>query len=97
MHIINLRLLNSFAEKHAEARKSLTAWKEITELAIWKKKQDVLISFPNAKLIQNNRARFQIVHNKYRIIAEVFYTDLFVEIRFIGTHAEYDSIDPSTI
>ena len=97
MVIINLRLLDLFARNHAVARKSLATWKKSTEEANWKKKQDVLVSFPNAKIIKNNRARFEILHNKYRLIAEVFYDDAFVEIRFIGTHTEYDKIDPSLI
>lgn len=97
MDIINLRLLDVFAKKHADSRKSLSTWKMVTEQSVWKKKQDVLASFPNAKMIQNNRARFEIVHNKYRLIAEVFYDDDYVEIRFIGTHSEYDKIDPSTV
>lgn len=97
MLIINLRLLDVFAKKHADSRKSLATWKMVTEESVWKKKQDVLVSFPNAKMIQNNRAGFEIMHNKYRLIAVVFYDDVYVEIRFIGTHTEYDKIDPSTV
>jgi mRNA interferase HigB len=97
MIIINLRLLDVFAKKHADARKSLAVWKMVTEQAAWKKRQDVLNSFPNAKMLANNRARFEIMHNKYRLIAEVFYDDKYVEIRFIGTHSDYDKIDPTTI
>lgn len=97
MKIVNLTLLETFSKKHADARKSLSAWKTAIEEAIWKKKQDILISFPKAKILPNNRARFEIVHNKYRMIVEVFYEDGFIEIRFIGTHNEYDKIDATTI
>lgn len=58
---------------------------------------DILHSFRDAKMIKNNRARFEIQHNKYRLIAEVHYADGIVEIRFIGTHSEHDKINPSTI
>lgn len=97
MVIINIRALFQFGKRHADARKSLATWQKITETASWKKKQDILATFANAKIIQNNRVRFEITHNKYRLIAEVFYADAFIEIRFIGTHAEYDKIDPATI
>jgi len=90
-------LLERFAIEHSETRKSLATWKKITEDATWKMKQDILNSFPNAKMIKNNRARFEIVHNKYRLIAEIFYEQDRVDIRFIGTHNEYDKIDPSSI
>lgn len=86
-----------FAKKHSTARKSLSTWKKSVEESNWKTKQDVLRSFPGAKMVKNNRARFEILHNKYRLIAEVFYADSFVEVRFIGIHSEYDRIDPSTI
>jgi mRNA interferase HigB len=97
MLIIYLEKLNDFAKNHAHARKSLATWAAATEKSTWKNKQDVLRDFPKAKMIGNNRARFEIVHNTYRLITYIDYNDQIVEIRFIGTHNEYDRIDPATI
>jgi mRNA interferase HigB len=97
MIVFYLERLNDFAKKHADSRKSLATWKATTEEAIWNNKQDVLKDFPKAKMIANNRAKFEIVHNTYRLIAFIDYDDQVVEVRFIGTHNEYERIDPSTI
>lgn len=97
MIVINQRLLDTFSLKHASARKSIATWKKITEDVTWKKKLDILNSFPNAKILQNKRARFEIVHNKFRLIGEISFEQQIVEVRFIGSHTEYDRINPSTI
>ena len=97
MTIINLLKLEKFSLKHSNARKSLSAWKVVTETAGWEKKQDVLNDFPNAKMIRNSRARFEILHNTYRLVAEIDYDDYIVDVRFIGTHNEYDKINAETI
>ncbi len=97
MLIINPILLNHFAKQHANARRSLAAWRKATEEANWKKSQDVLRDFPNAKMLPNKRARFEILHNTYRLVAELDYEDGILDIRFIGTHNEYDKIDATTI
>ena len=97
MTIVNQRLLDTFCRKHASTRKSIATWKKITEEATWKMKQDILNSFPNAKILSNKRARFEIVHNKFRLIGEISFDQQIVEVRFIGTHTEYDRINPSII
>lgn len=97
MKIIQPMLLEKFARQHANARRSLAAWRKAVEDAHWKKNQDVLKDFPNAKMLPNKRARFEILHNTYRLVAELYYEDGLLDIRFIGTHSEYDKTDAATI
>ena len=97
MQIVYLKKFLDFSTKHSDSRKSLASWKAVTEKVAWNNKQDVLNSFPKAKIIKNNRAIFEILHNNYRLIAQIDYEDQIVQIRFISTHAEYDNINAETI
>ena len=97
MLIVGLELIRKFAQQHANSRKSLATWKSDVENAVWNCKQDVLKDFPKAKMIADIRARFEILHNTYRLIIKINYLDQVVRVRFIGTHNEYDRIDPTAV
>lgn len=47
--------------------------------------------------VGDNRIIFDIAGNRYRLIVHVAYEFQRVLIKFIGTHSEYDRIDPETV
>ncbi len=53
--------------------------------------------FRSADILVNDRVVFNIGGNKYRLITAVHYRGKRVFIRFIGTHAEYDTIDAAAV
>lgn len=97
MKVIGRKKLQEFQRKHADSSNSIAAWYTVTAKATWEKSQDVLDDFPRAKVINSERVRFRITGNKYRLVVEVDYKDKIVEVRFIGTHEEYDKIDAKTV
>jgi mRNA interferase HigB len=97
MQIVYQKKLQDFAKKQADAANSVSTWRKVVLEAKWKKGTDILADFPKAKLIPAKRARFKIVGNKYRLIIEVDYDDGVVEVRFIGTYAEYDEVDAGSV
>ena len=47
--------------------------------------------------VADNRIVFDIGGNNYRLVVHVAYAYKRVLVKFIGTHAQYDKIDPETV
>jgi mRNA interferase HigB len=65
--------------------------------ADWASPSAVKAQFRSASVLQDNRVVFNIAGNQYRLIVKINYPYRIVYIRFIGTHADYDAIDATTI
>jgi mRNA interferase HigB len=50
-----------------------------------------------ASLVRGNRVVFNISGNNYRLVARVNYRAQVVDIRFFGTHSEYDKVDVASV
>lgn len=97
MEITNRYKLAEFIRKHSIAHKALNLWIERIEGLYWKNHNELKADFPGADYVGNNRYVFNLKGNKYRIIVIVVYFAGELNIRFAGTHAEYDKIDAKNI
>jgi len=70
----------------------LAKWVDDVSKAKWKNHNELKIDYPSADYVGNKRYVFNIKGNHYRlVIAAVFIAEI-IEVRFLGTHAEYDKI-----
>ena len=97
MRIISKAPLREFWEKHPTAELPLKAWFKDVLAADWATPNDVKAQYGSASIIADNRLVFNIKGNDFRLIVRVNYEFSVVYIRFIGTHATYDTIDAAAI
>ena len=89
--------MRDFWERHPDAEQALRAWYADARRAQWNNPQDIRNTYVSASIIANNRVVFNIRGNTYRLIVAINYPLHIVYIRFIGTHADYDQIDATTV
>lgn len=97
MRVISKKILREFWEKHSDSEQQLKSWFQETSNAEWNSPNDIIIEYPSASILSNNRVVFNIKGNKYRLIVRINYDYKMAWIRFVGTHAEYDKIDANKI
>lgn len=101
MHIISRKRLREFWEIHPDAVQPLSAWHSEVERASWRTPVDITQLYGNASILKSGRVVFNIKGDHYRVVVAVRYvtekSSGTVFIRFVGTHNEYDQIDPETI
>ncbi|WP_367913710.1 type II toxin-antitoxin system HigB family toxin [Leadbetterella sp. DM7] len=92
MKIANKHILTSFARKHADAIKPINKWIQVMERYDFRNHNELKIFFPAADYVGNERYVFNIKGNRYRLVVLVVFAGDKVQVRFCGTHAEYDKI-----
>jgi mRNA interferase HigB len=98
VQIIARQTLKQFWDRHPDAEIPLRTWYGVVQKTVWAGPADAKIEFGTAiDFVGDNRLIFDIGGNKYRLIVHVAYRYKRVLIKFIGTHKDYDKIDPETV
>ena len=99
MHVISHRKLKEFYETpgREDSKVALERWYNAALSADWHNFSEIKDDFPTTDYVGNQHYVFDIRGNKYRLVVVIKFTIGRIFIRFVGTHAEYDKIDCSTI
>ena len=97
MHVVAVKFLRSFWEKHPDAEQALKSWVDEARKASWAQPSEVKEKYRNASILKSRRVVFNIKGNDYRLVVSVAYQYQAVYVKFIGTHEEYDAIDAETV
>ncbi len=97
MRVIAKKILRKFWEKHRDSENQLKTWYKEASKATWTNPSEIKSEYPKASILKAGRVVFNICGNNYRLVVEINYERLWVFIRFIGTHQEYDKIDANKI
>ena len=97
MRIVAKRTLRTYWESEPRAEQPLKAWYAIARKADWSSPADVKAAFGSASIVGNNRVVFNIGGNRFRLIVRFDYAHRMGFVRFVGTHAEYNSVEASSV
>ena len=97
MRIITIGTLRDYWLAHPETFKPLTAWVAEVSAAQWQTPADVKAQFRNASILPGRRVVFNIKGNDHRLVVAVAYAFGAVYIKFVGTHAEFDTINAQSV
>jgi mRNA interferase HigB len=96
-NVISRRMLTDFWAIHPKAEGPLTAWYTSVSQTEWTGPDHIKSVFGSADFVADNRVIFNVGGNNYRVIARFAYAFKAAQIKFVGTHAEYNLIDAATV
>ncbi|MCE6987960.1 type II toxin-antitoxin system HigB family toxin [Dyadobacter sp. CY323] len=97
MVILSKRIINAFSETEPRSTDALLNWYKHSKAADWSNFAEVKRTFASVDSVGNDRYVFNIKGNDYRLIAKIHFNVRTIYIVFIGTHAEYDKVNASTV
>ena len=89
MHVISRKIFKVFSKKHPDSQNPLLSWYKIVSKTDFKNLADLKATLPATDKVGDLYV-FNIVGNKYRLIASIHFNRKKVYIRDILTHSEYD-------
>lgn len=84
-------------EKYPQAKLALGKWYSEMVESDFSNFNDLKSVYKNASLVADNRVVFNIKGNDYRLVVRILFEYKSVQVKWFGTHKEYDQIDVSSI
>ena len=96
-NIITRKTLLEYCTKYPKAATALQEWYYEFLCLEFKNFNELKEIYGNASLVADDRVVFNFMGNKYRLIVRILFDFKAIQIKWFGTHAEYDKIDVTVI
>ena len=96
-NIITRRTLLAYAKKYPLAKTALFGWYHDLVIANFKSFNELKKVYGKVSLVSDDRVVFNIMGNKYRLVVRIVFEFKAIQIKWFGTHSEYDKIDVATV
>jgi mRNA interferase HigB len=89
MRVIGLGQLSAYCDDQSDCRKWIANWIADVKRSTRATPHDIKAKYPSASFLADNVVIFNVRGNEYRLDTQVAYKTGVVNVRWIGTHAEY--------
>ena len=96
-NIITRRSLLEYCKRYPAAAIALQEWYHELVACSFKNFTELKSVYGNASVVADDRVVFNIMGNNYRLVVRIVFDFKAIQIKWFGTHAEYDNINVSTI
>ena len=79
------------------ARVALFEWYHELVISDFKRFNELKKVYGNVSLVSDDRVVFNIMGNQYRLVVRMVFEFKAIQIKWFGTHSDYDKIDVTTI
>lgn len=79
------------------ARTALFEWYHELFISDFKNFNELKKVYGKVSLVSDDRVVFNIMGNKYRLVVRIVFEFKAIQIKWFGTHNDYDKIDVTTI
>ncbi len=96
-NIIARRTLLRYAQRHPLAAAALFRWYAEMLQSTSRNFNELRVEYPDISIVGDDRVVFNIMGNRYRFVARIVFEYRVLQIKWFGTHNEYDRINAATI
>jgi mRNA interferase HigB len=96
MRLIAASNLIAFAAAYPASAAALNNFRRMVRAANWRSMDEVRAAASTVKVLNGERARFEVAGGKFRLIVAFNFAAGIVFVKFVGTYAEYDKVDALT-
>ena len=96
-NIIARRTLLEYCDDYPEAEKALREWYHELLNSDFRNFNEVKEVYKSVSIVGDDRAVFNIMGNKYRLAVRMVFEFRTIQIKWFGTHSEYDKINVTKI